>query len=248
MARSIAFVACKPTIMSACQRCKSHKVGCTKKDAAAAKCDRCTLAGVECTPAPPSRQGKRRRPEEVGPAFEQSGTVLLNLSSSDVSNLVSRMIREAGRKDSCAYFLLGFFQDKVELPPQASLLFLLRYWAEMATAKNSHSALKDTLSLAVALGISVADVVGLPMRSGLKPSDLPPPLGLVTLLDALPGFTFARSAHPRPDGSVSLYANQAFRDGICSLETLRAAWAPNTLPMLSKFVHHDDLCVHVTLP
>ena len=72
--------------MSACQRCKSHKVACTKKDVTAAKCDRCTLAGVDCTPAPPSRQGKRRRPEDVGPTFEQTGTVLLRLSSSEVKS------------------------------------------------------------------------------------------------------------------------------------------------------------------
>ena len=58
-----------------------------------------------------------------------------------------------------------------------------------------------------------------------------------------PGFIFARGASPRADGSVLLYANHAFCDNLCSLDTLHNTWSANELPMLARFVHKDDLFI-----
>ena len=97
--------------------------------------------------------------------------------------MISRLAKQLGQADSCAYFLLGFFQA-AKPPPKDTIVWMLCHWAELATSRNSHLLLNDTLSLAAAFNISVGDVVGASMRAtgaSMRPSTQPPPAGLVPL-------------------------------------------------------------------
>lgn len=235
-----------------CARCKAQKLKCIKLGVSG--CERCARAGVQCVPAGPSRQGKRTRHENDG---ELQKTLLQSVGETeelrtpspakDPKLLIIRLTNEFGPSDSTAYFLDGFFQEvATEMPSKQNLAWLLRHCAELATARNMHSVLHLVMSLAAAFDIPVFDVVGASMRATkfpFRPSSLPPPPGLGCLLDSLPGFIFARGASPRADGSVLLYANHAFCDNLCSLDTLHNTWSANELPMLARFVHKDDLFI-----
>ena len=235
-----------------CARCKAQKLKCIKLGLSG--CERCARAGVQCVPAGPSRQGKRTRHENDG---ELQKTLLQYVGATeelrtpspakDPMRLIIRLTNEFGPSDSTAYFLDGFFQDvATEMPSKQNLAWLLRHCAELATARNMHSVLHLVMNLAAAFDIPVFDVVGASMRATkfpFRPCELPPPPGLGCLLDSLPGFIFARGASPRADGSVLLYANHAFRDNLCSLDTLHVTWSANELPMLARFVHKNDLFI-----
>ena len=103
--------------MSACLRCKTQKLRCIKSESDASGCDRCTRIGVHCVPAPPSRQGKRPRPEEE-PDNKAMG------ASKDIVKMISRLAKQLGQADSCAYFLLGFFQA-TKPPPKDTIVWML---------------------------------------------------------------------------------------------------------------------------
>lgn len=157
--------------------------------------------------------------------------------------MISHLAKELGQGDSCAYLLLGFFRA-TEPPPNSTITWLLCMLAELGTSRNSHGLLKHTLSLAASFNIAVSDVVGAMRATGapIRPSEDGPPKGLAVLLDSLAGFVFARGARPSSDGTVKLYTNRAFREGLCTPDVVRSLWGPNELPLLSKFVHKEDLC------
>ena len=243
--------------MSACLRCKLSKLRCIKPEgAASASCERCARAGIACIPTT-SRQGKRTRPEDdvekthpqAKPATKGSAENIKSVAaphmpnpSADVLRLVHKLAKELGPNNSTAYFILGFFQVE-EQPQWDATRWLLRNCAELATSCKSHAMFKSTLEIATALGVSIADVAPTrPTASGaIRISDQPLPSGLPILLDSIPGFVFARGADLRSDGSVPLYTNRAFEDFLCSAADIRATWAINELPMLSRFVHKSDL-------
>ena len=157
--------------MSACLRCKQQKLRCTMGETG---CERCTRIGVQCVPAPPSRQGKRTRPADDGePVAKVVGPL------KEAVALISRLAKELGQGDSCAYLLLGFFRA-TESPPNDAITWLLCLLAELGTSRNSHGLFKDTLSLAATFNIPVSDVVGAMRVTGapIRLSEDGPPAGL----------------------------------------------------------------------
>lgn len=76
----------------------------------------------------------------------------------------------------------------------------------------------------------------------MRPAGMPSPPGVIHCVEALPGFSFARSANPCADGTVDIICNRAFCAHVCPLDTLRSTWRTNEKEMLSLFIHPEDLC------
>ena len=244
---------------AACLRCKQQKVRCTIQDLARG-CERCARANLQCLPAPPSRQGKRSKDSEGSsnlhaqhyaqpvvslPAAKRQAAFRQRAPKTP-ADLIAAMAKQWGGRNSCADFLVGFFSgsrvDLGEMPDRESILWLLRHWASIAAVRNSYMLLQSALGLAAAFSFPVTQIT-LGLESSMTPVGLPPPSAVVQCVDALPGFAYARSANPRSDGTVDLYANPAFREHVCSLEALHRCWAANEREMLSLFIHKDDLSI-----
>ena len=152
----------------------------------------------------------------------------------EAHRLVATIAKELGQQNSCADFLTGFFSGS---PSLDSIMWLIRHWAGIASARNSHSLLKCALSLASACQIAVASVLFQPdIAAGLAA-----PPSVVHCVETLPGFGFARAANPCIDGTIGLVCNRAFREHVCTMERLHATWRANEREMLSLFIHPEDL-------
>lgn len=152
----------------------------------------------------------------------------------------SKVITEWGENNSCTEFLRGFFSG--DPPNRATITWLLRHWAVLATVRNSSALMTSTLSLAGACHVAMASVV-LQLEASMRPAGLLPPEGVVHCVDALPGFAFARCANPSTDGSLDIVINKSFRERVCGLDALRKCWSANEREMLSLFIHEEDISI-----
>jgi len=154
------------------------------------------------------------------------------------------MLNQFGPENSNSGFVSGFFENLVSrsgaaAPSRDSSLWFVRHFAGIATVRDSFPLLQSTLRLANALGFAVSDTICNP-ENIFRASGLPPPPAVMHCVDSLAGFAYARSANPRDDGSVDMYANQEFRDHVVPLDKLQQCWATNEREMLSLFVHPED--------
>ena len=226
-------------------------------------CIRCVKAGTPCVDAPPSRQGKRSRDEDLGDhQRDQMNWKLIESNSAHMSTsaqgtvvqrpslrFVRSILADWDEDHQEELNMLRGLLDAASVPSRDAVRWAVRHLAAVATARDAKPLFEGTMRLAACYAIPIGEVI-LDVEAEMPSPDYEITKGFQDMREALEKssvdegcFFFCRTLNPTRTGELLLWSSSNFKAQVSDLDELQAHWMGSNGTLWDAFVHPDDLAV-----